>query len=207
MEVSAPHAIILDGEQVTGGDWQEIAARAIEAEGWRVHRTAPDPYHAPGLELPALVLFAADLPALMVDEVRRTSGAASVAVTASDLVPAHCDDHVPATADQDVFAALARQWQPRQLGAATERLSAVFGNDAIAPMLVSFADLLEEGLHSIDQSDARDLAHRIAGIAGTLGFAELSRGWLAISEGDRSGARVSRHATRIAIGSIRRRHL
>lgn len=98
--------------------------------------------------------------------------------------------------------AAARRWRPAALPAATERLETVFGSERVRPLLAQLRDLLTESLGRVEDGA---VAHRVAGAAGTLGFASLSAAWLALSEGHRAALGRTRRETRRAIGAIRRR--
>jgi HPt (histidine-containing phosphotransfer) domain-containing protein len=70
-------------------------------------------------------------------------------------------------------------------------------------MLSRFRDQLAEALAADDDMTARQArAHKIAGIGGTLGFADLSRTWLAVSEGDESAWEGARASARRAMRTI-----
>lgn len=203
-DAGAPCAIVLRLDPPDHTGWAVAATRALLAAGWQVRQDAPDNGGRTGPTLPALVVSAADR-AESANEAVWARGAARVAVIDGDSCPVGFDDHVPVTAGPACFAAIVQRWQPVPLSVATQRLVDVFGADAISPMLDSLADMLNVALRGLDDPDAVAVAHRVAGTAGTLGFAELSRGWLAISEGDWSDTLSLRRTTRLAIGAIRRR--
>jgi hypothetical protein len=77
-------------------------------------------------------------------------------------------------------ATAVRAWLASGMVAALERLAAVFGRESMVSMAGGLAALLDES----DPDAMR--AHRIAGLAGTLGLVALNRSWLAVSEGDRT---------------------
>lgn len=66
------------------------------------------------------------------------------------------------------------------------RMAALFGRDALMPIVAGLRTELQQ---AIDRPDAAD-AHRIAGLAGTLGFAWVSASWQAVDQGgdDRAAA-------------------
>lgn len=73
--------------------------------------------------------------------------------------------------------------------AATEsltRMAALFGRDALLPVVDGLRSELQQALVRPDTADA----HRIAGLAGSLGFAAASASWQAVDQGgaDRSAA-------------------
>ncbi len=85
---------------------------------------------------------------------------------------------------------------------ADRKIAAIFGTAGIAHLLDGFRDLLENQL-GLDDGAARYAgAHRLAGIAGTLGFPDLSRLWLAVSEGDDTAYAEARINARKALVEI-----
>lgn len=59
------------------------------------------------------------------------------------------------------------------------RMAALFGRDALLPVVEGLRHELQQAL---DRPEAAD-AHRIAGLAGTLGFAAASAKWQAVDGG------------------------
>ena len=108
----------------------------------------------------------------------------------------------PATADA-LVAAIA-PWHPAGLLAGVRRLEAHFGRDAIAAMITGFRQQLAKAIERHGRSRDAGLAHRIAGLAGTLGFAAVGASWLALSEGDESAWGDARREARKAIAAIDR---
>lgn len=102
---------------------------------------------------------------------------------------------------ETVVAAADGAW-PAALGEDSRRLIDVYGAAAIAPMLTRFADLLDEALAALDSPGAPATAHRVAGVAGTLGFGALGRQWLALSEGHGVDMAALRIASRHAIATL-----
>lgn len=65
------------------------------------------------------------------------------------------------------------------------RLATIFGKAEIEALLDRLRGQLTEALSAIDRPGDRErIAHKLAGVAGTLGFPDVSRPWLAVSEGD-----------------------
>lgn len=84
------------------------------------------------------------------------------------------DDDIPGT-DGRASAALAA-WAPPP-NPAFERLAGVFGRDQIVSLATRFREQLIEAAEEVRIGDAAAIAHRIAGMAGTLGFAEVGAAW------------------------------
>jgi HPt (histidine-containing phosphotransfer) domain-containing protein len=89
-------------------------------------------------------------------------------VTGADL-------HLDAKADdQELLTTLARY--DSTTAPHLEQLVQAFGAAAMVPLVAGLRDLLIEALPTLEQDD-RSMAHRIAGSAGILGFAELGAAW------------------------------
>lgn len=86
--------------------------------------------------------------------------------------------------------------------AVLDRLEAAFGRDPIHAMLRRFAEQLQQALAD---GDGTADAHRVAGTAGTLGFAALGRAWLMVADGDGSALDQALRESRTAIEVIDRR--
>jgi CheY-like chemotaxis protein len=98
----------------------------------------------------------------------------------------------------------AERWRPEGKPEALERLGDVFGEAEITRMIHGLRDVLQEGLDALGTSDLPVIAHRIAGIAGILGFTDLGRDWRTLSENDPSDDAAVRRRTRIAIAEMDR---
>ena len=107
----------------------------------------------------------------------------------------------PFTADELIAAA--EPWRPDDGGHPAARLAAIFGAAEVASLIDRFRQQLQEALIPPDPAGShRPRAHQIAGVAGTLGFAEVSRTWLAVAEGDNSSWGAARIAARKALAQI-----
>lgn len=100
--------------------------------------------------------------------------------------------HASASLDADADAAL-------------DRLEGVFGAEPIRSLCAGLVETLEQALAALDRGEAAGIAHRVAGSAGTLGFASTSRAWQAVSEGDRSADEAARTETRRALSTLAER--
>jgi hypothetical protein len=186
------------------GGQADRAATALTGAGWHVEArsaVAPTCEHVPTLVL----LDAAPgelLATILSAPWRRGACVVAFCDPGHDWRSVGYDGHLPADADD--LGTLAGCWVPQPLSAATLRVTEAFGRDAIRPMLEGFAETLEDALVALRDRNARSLAHRVAGIAGTLGFGDLGQAWLALSEGRESDVDALRRDTRLAIGAIAR---
>ncbi len=81
-------------------------------------------------------------------------------------------------------------------------MAKLFGRDGLRPVVEGLRTELQQAL---DRPEAAD-AHRIAGLAGTLGFAAVSTSWQAIDQGGKdktSALRDSRTALTAINGWLR----
>jgi hypothetical protein len=113
------------------------------------------------------------------------------------------DGHIAKPFTPETLLSAVEPWRPRGEPNPAASLAAIFGHAEIAAMLSRFRDQLAEALAADDGLTARQArAHKIAGISGTLGFAEVSRTWLAVSEGDESAWEDARASARRAMRTI-----
>ncbi len=103
----------------------------------------------------------------------------------------------------EALIAAAELWRPDNAAHPAARLASIFGAAEIASLIERFRLQLQEALVSPDPAGShRPRAHQIAGVAGTLGFADVSRTWLAVAEGDDSSWEAARIAARKALAQI-----
>lgn len=211
-----PLVLVVDDEPLH----REFATRVLTATDWQVVVAASG---EEALDLlapcPALVLMDLQMTRISgwdaVTAIRRSDGqAASVPVLAyttlgasdvSDLRTAGFDGLVTKPCTAAELATAAAAWRPDGATAALDRLEASFGTAEIGAMTGRFRDMLTEALTRLDDDGAAPLAHRLAGLAGTLGFAAAGQAWLALSNGDKSAGTAARRETRRAIATIDRR--
>lgn len=95
----------------------------------------------------------------------------------------------------------------RDLSAPHYRMVRLAGRESADRLLRSFADQVEAALMQMDEGgDIRRAAHNIAGLAGTLGYGDLSRLWSGVERaghGDADPA-AARTATRAVIDELNR---
>lgn len=194
---------------------------ALAAAGWTLRR-------ATGREAGLAALAAGDIMALLLLDAGRAPGpAAALACALRDaespaamlpilaesdapgaalptpLAAAAVDLLVAAPVDAAAVSATWQAWQARQTAAADQRarLAARFGAAAFARLTAGLATQLRSALVQPDGVAAGE-AHRIAGLAGTLGFAAASAAWLALSHGDPLARRRARLEARRALAAI-----
>ena len=113
------------------------------------------------------------------------------------------DGHIakPFTAGQ--LRGAVEPWRPIGMPAAAERLAATFGEAEIASLIDRFRDQLEHALEGdVLAASTKAEAHKLAGVAGTLGFPDVFRPWLAVSEGDANAYGEARASARRALAQI-----
>ncbi|HEY0314740.1 MAG TPA: response regulator [Sphingomonas sp.] len=197
-----------------------LAGGILSAAGWQVDEAdngeaaiaaARDGRHA-------LILMDIQMPVLdgfaTARAIRQGCGpVASVPILAFTAVPpgdaveraraAGMDGHIGKPFTPEELIAATEPWRPAGGPSPVASLVAIFGEGEIARLLARFRDQLAEALAAEEPLAEREArAHKIAGISGTLGFAEVSRLWLAVSEGDESAWAVARIAARRAIRQI-----
>jgi hypothetical protein len=88
------------------------------------------------------------------------------------------------------------------------RLVRLVGMTRATAMLGRLAVQLAEALTRLaepgDPAVLRGLAHRVAGIAGLYGFADLGEAWLKVERGESGAEAVAAEAARVALAVIRR---
>jgi hypothetical protein len=173
------------------------------ARGWS-HRVAAD---VAGAALP-------DVAICPPDAARRLRAAHArlplVVVAPAAWIAAHdrqacdidADDVVDrARLDRDLPAALA-DWLHAERLAVLARLATAFGAANVATLTGGLRGLLVTALAERDDDALAGQAHRIAGLAGTLGFARLGRQWLRVADAERPITLATRRATDHAILTI-----
>lgn len=116
----------------------------------------------------------------------------------SDVLP---DLHIADDAADDIPAMLAG-WLPASLPDAFHRVEATFGADTVRGMALRLCTVLGEALDALGTPTAADAAHKVAGVAGTLGFGDLGQQWLAVSHDPAAEPTTLRRQTRTTIAAI-----
>lgn len=140
----------------------------------------------------------------IVERLRVNGGAASLLPVVGIDTGAHplLDGHLASPVSATTLHATLALWCPAQRLATRDRLRNAFGIDQVEALLASFRALLTEAIAA--DATRFDLAHRVAGIAGTLGFVDVGRTWLRLSEGDMTAAAPAIRAARRAIATLDR---
>lgn len=105
--------------------------------------------------------------------------------------------------DADLPVAVA-DWSHDARLATLDRLADTFGTAPVAQLLNGFRHKLEEALAIRDTATLPAEAHRIAGLAGTLGFAALGRHWQRVAEHARPPSAATLLATAHALATLDR---
>lgn len=121
-----------------------------------------------------------------------------------DLHQLGFDDSLAETYTAEELVAAAEKWRPEPMPPTAEHLEQLFGDGEVTQMLRGLRSLLDEALGALDTHDPADVAHRVAGFAGILGFSDLSRDWRLLSEGDGPDRTMIRRRTRIVVAEIDR---
>jgi CheY-like chemotaxis protein len=211
----SPRLLIVDDDRTD----HAFADQALTAAGWQIDHVdtavaavtrAQDCRYAlilMGIGMPELDGFSA------ARAIRSGTGAGAAAAILAFCAPQQImpigalrasgfDGHIARSATAEALREAIEPWRPANDTAKIEALAATFGAAAIARLLDGFRGQLEAQL-GIDEGAARDAgAHRLAGIAGTLGFPDVSRLWLAVSEGDDTAYPEARISARKALVQI-----
>jgi CheY-like chemotaxis protein len=213
---SGPSILIVDDEAAN----RALASGILSAAGWRVDEAdngeaaiaaARDGRHAlilMDIQMPGLDGFAS---ARAIRQGERP--AASVPILAFTAVPpgdaveraraAGMDGHIGKPFTPEALIAATEPWRSASGPLPAASLVAIFGEAEITGLLARFRDQLAEALAAEEApAERKARAHKIAGISGTLGFAEVSRLWLAVSEGGETAWADARIAARRAIRQI-----
>jgi CheY-like chemotaxis protein len=215
--IQPPSILVVDDELAN----RTIALRVLTHAGWNVEEAAngADAIVAAQERDFALILMDIQMPGTdgfaATRQIRAAGGhGASVPILAFTAIPpgdaiararaAGMDGHIAKPFTPETLLAAVTPWRPEG-GAAhpTASLAAIFGKAEVASLLARFRDQLIEALTAEEEpNERRSRAHKIAGISGTLGFKDVSRQWLAVSEGDESAWDDARTTARRALRTI-----
>ena len=211
-----PSILVVDDEISN----RTIAIGILKAAGWDAHGAEDGESAVAAVQDGdyALVLMDIQMPGLdgfgATRAIRAAAGrGASAPILAFTSVPpgdaierartAGMDGHIAKPFTPETLLAAVEPWRPDGRTNPAASLAAIFGHAEIAAMLSRFRDQLAEALAADEALTARKArAHKIAGISGTLGFADVSRTWLAVSEGDESAWEDARATARRAMRTI-----
>ncbi|MDO6415812.1 response regulator [Sphingomonas sp. BIUV-7] len=207
--------MIVDGSAVN----RVFARNALNRAGWRTIEAVDGLEALVSLnETPSLIIIPANMDGMsgreFAAELRgRHDAFASIPIIA--LIATHVgnvgllhdlgfDDVLARPYTAAELVAVAERWRPEGMPPGPLRLEQVFGSIEMASMIAGLRDLLEAALDGLDKDDAAAVAHRVAGIAGILGFSDLGRDWRLLSEGKGPATATLRRRTRLAIAEIDR---
>lgn len=205
-----PAVLVVDDKEIQ----RRRVARSLTRAGWHVveagdGREAVAAAKAGGL---ALVLIEVELPDIdgfaTTAAIRALDGArGQVPILALTATPvgdggrrfrdAAIDGYVVRPGKPRALADAVEAWRPSAAPLPARRLGALLGEAELSSLLERFRASVAEALARLDEPDERGaLAHRLAGLAGTLGFEEICATWLALSEGHGSALERARLAAR-----------
>ena len=211
-----PAILLVDHEP----DHGTMAMVTLTAAGWTVRLAGDGGAAVAAMQKGAyaLVLMEIQIPGLDGFDATRAirakaSPGASVPILAFTAMPAGeiierarlvgMDGHIAKPFTPASLLAAVMPWHPRGGTKPTEALFAHFGRAEIAKLLARLHEQLAEALRANDDPPCRAArAHKLAGISGALGFADVSRTWLAVSEGNDSVWEEARAAARRAMRTI-----
>ena len=104
--------------------------------------------------------------------------------------------------DDDLLQCIDR-WRPTPEIANLADVSAVFGDARLRPIVQGFCTLLHTAITDLD-ADIFVHAHRLAGLAGTLGFKRVSAAWIDIEGARAADVASARREARLACVAARR---
>lgn len=211
----APSILVVDDEIVN----RSVASAALKKFGWSVTPVEDGAAAVAAARETrfALVLMDIQMPGMNGFEAAtaiRSGGGASAsapiiaftALTADDVRDrarqAAMDGYLGKPFTPEALLAAVAPWWPNS-GQGIGRLSAIFGAEEMAGLLRGFALQLVEAIDTEeDRAERRARAHKLAGVSGTLGFADLSAAMLRVSEGDESGWPAARLEARKALATL-----
>jgi hypothetical protein len=188
--------------------WPASAFESLSDVGWSVVETSRgDAVQTIQTERPALVLIKGDQSdaAALARSIHELAAVPMVLLSdsaggASPGGPSGLDAIV-SCGDLTTLGDALRPWWPLDADPVRERLAEMLGRDAYADLVARFGTQLREALAAIDEDgSAAARAHRLAGLAGTLGFPEVCEAWMPLSEGatdDRTKANAAAAARRV----------
>lgn len=211
-----PAILVVDDEIVN----RSIAAAVLESAGWQVDEVENGPAAIRAVRdgRYALVLMDIQMPGMDGFEAARAIRAGHGATAAVPILAftalqredaigrveaVGMDGFIAKPFTADALIAAAEPWRPDMGGHPAARLASIFGTAEVASLIDRFRQQLQDALAPPDPTGShRPRAHQIAGVAGTLGFAEVSRTWLAVADGDDSCWAAARIAARKALAQI-----
>ncbi|SEK92996.1 Response regulator receiver domain-containing protein [Sphingomonas palmae] len=208
-----PKVVVADDEIIN----IRFLEHCLTHAGWQV-MSAQDGQQAVDLvasQRPDLVMLDINMPVLdgwqAAAAIRGSSGAAagmpiiaftSLRVGEDELRRRGFDGCLSKPCDPAHLVQEVARWRPGGELGGVERLAAVFAPAELDALIKRLRDQLAEAIANAPDPAT---AHRIAGAAGTLGFAQVSESWLALSTGEDSARARAYADARRAIAAIDRR--
>ena len=122
----------------------------------------------------------------------------------SGPISSKVDALLPHLVDETALVRALKSWRPVSLEP-TRRIVDMFGSGPIAGMMQRLALRLDAALVDLDRGKFdKGEAHRLAGLCGTLGFAQAHAAWLDLSLGDEAALNEARRTTRLTLAAIAR---
>lgn len=209
--------LVVDDEEAN----RLFVRRCLEATGRAVIEAADgiEAVEAARQALPSLVIMDIDMP-------RCDGFAATVALRGSpsplsavpilvysatalpdaEVVHRGMDGRIPKPCTTDQLIAAVEPWLHDDQMDGARRLAGIFGDAELARLIAGLRTQLASAVEEMAEVSIPSTAHRVAGVAGTLGFADVSASWLALSEGDEGAHDRARRDARLAIAAIDRNH-
>ncbi|WP_186728839.1 response regulator [Sphingomonas panacisoli] len=210
--------LIVDDEEAN----RIIVRRVLEQAGWSAVEAADgiEAVAAARRTLPSLIVMDIDMPrcdGLAATRAIRESAAplssvpilvySAMPLTDVEVTARGMDGRIPKPFTPDQLIAAVEPWLQEGQLAGAQRLAGLFGEAELGRLVGGLREQLESAVTELDGTAIPTIAHRVAGLAGTLGFAAVSASWLALSEGDESARDQARRDARMAIAAIDRSEL
>lgn len=197
-------------------DFRRWAEATLSAAGWRVESAGDGPAAVEAVRAGDHALVLLDLQLVVLDGRAAATairgcglGVASVPILALASGPAGdagIDDQLPKPCTAAALIDAVEAWRPLHAHPSS-RLAALLGSEELTRLVGRFRMQLAEALETLGSAPDVRHAHRLAGLAGMLGFSDVYAAWLALSEGDDSAVKPARQAVRKAIWLIDNRPL
>lgn len=126
-------------------------------------------------------------------------------VVATDALWARgLDGRIAKPASAAALVAAVAPWRPAGELAGAHRLAELFGEAAIVPLVARFGAQLADAVGGLGTTVSADVLHRLAGVAGTLGFDRICASWEGLSQGDVAILPVARREARLVLAQLDR---
>jgi CheY-like chemotaxis protein len=207
--------LIVDDEEAN----RLLVRRLLEQAGWSAIEAADgiEAVDAARRAPPALVIMDIDMPRCdgfaatqaLRDADPPLSGVPILVYSATSLSDAEIsrrgmDGRIPKPCTYDQLIAAIEPWLRGGQLEGAQRLAGIFGEAELSRLIAGLREQLVSAVEEMKVTAIPTAAHRIAGVAGTLGFADVSASWLALSDGDESVRDRARRDARLAIAAIDR---